>query len=191
MVRQPIGISSSFHETRTSLFSGARDHGLLEVTASSRSASSWRHCSSRDRCSNERTRCNRRQTSSRVRQAENGNIRPCSRLPDWHCPEPHVLLISDCLKSSTMRARPRGAWPLMLMDLDHFKEINDTLGHHFGDMLLQEIGAAAVGGAPDNDTDGPPRRRRVRDRASESAERGGRAAYRRPCARGAGAAGRG
>ncbi len=28
---------------------------------------------------------------------------------------------------------------LMLMDLNHFKEINDTLGHHSGDTLLKEI----------------------------------------------------
>ncbi|MGF6274961.1 diguanylate cyclase (GGDEF)-like protein [Massilia sp. UYP11] len=38
-------------------------------------------------------------------------------------------------------AGPRGAAPVLaLVDLDHFAETNDALGHHFGDLLLVAVG---------------------------------------------------
>src|SRR4051812_2671214 len=48
----------------------------------------------------------------------------------------------------TALSAPRPDAAVMLTDLDRFKEINDTLGHHHGDLLIREIAARIAETAP-------------------------------------------
>jgi diguanylate cyclase (GGDEF)-like protein len=41
---------------------------------------------------------------------------------------------------------------VLIMDVDDFKDVNDTLGHHTGDMLLEQIGRRLVGRLRASDT---------------------------------------
>src|SRR6266852_295007 len=53
---------------------------------------------------------------------------------------PNRMLLFERLEKAIDNARAaKSITALLMMDLDRFKEINDTFGHHFGDMVLKEI----------------------------------------------------
>lgn len=66
---------------------------------------------------------------------------------------PNRLLFNDRLEQGVISARRAGdALGVLFIDLDRFKNINDSLGHHIGDLLLKEVAQRMAGCIRGGDT---------------------------------------
>ncbi len=84
------------------------------------------------------------------RQAEENEFQA---LHDPLTAMPNRTLFRDRIQQAIRAAEREGeSVAVILMDLDRFKEVNDTLGHHSGDLLLRELGARLEGALRESDT---------------------------------------
>jgi diguanylate cyclase (GGDEF)-like protein len=65
---------------------------------------------------------------------------------------PNRHLFHDRLKQAVFAQRNARSIAVVFIDLDHFKVINDSLGHNFGDEVLRHIGERLQSAVRDGDT---------------------------------------
>ncbi len=66
---------------------------------------------------------------------------------------PNRALLSDRLRQAILSAHRSGSsLALLLMDLNHFKDINDTLGHNSGDAILKQVARRMQAAVRESDT---------------------------------------
>jgi diguanylate cyclase (GGDEF)-like protein len=66
---------------------------------------------------------------------------------------PNRRMFHDRLRHEMMKAQRSGLkLVLLFLDLDRFKEVNDTLGHDKGDLLLAQVARRIVGCVRESDT---------------------------------------
>jgi diguanylate cyclase (GGDEF)-like protein len=65
---------------------------------------------------------------------------------------PNRHLFHDRLKQAVFAQRSTKSIAVVFIDLDHFKVINDSLGHNFGDEVLRHVGERLTAAVRDGDT---------------------------------------
>ena len=63
-----------------------------------------------------------------------------------------ILLHERFSQALRLGRRNNTATGLLLIDLDRFKQVNDTLGHHYGDLLLIQVASRLVSALREGDT---------------------------------------